>query len=109
MPASRLRRKPGAMPTESRREARAAAECRATARIALSVEVIDASAHGIRARASIALPVGTTLKIGLPGGAERHARIAWTDHDLIGCEFLAPLNHRELDHLLAAAPVAIPR
>ncbi|MFW2853111.1 PilZ domain-containing protein [Sphingomonas sp. TX0543] len=98
-----------AKPKDARRAPRAPAECRATARVAVSVEVVDASSNGIRARMSIPLPVGTTLKIGLPGGVQRHARIIWASDGEIGCEFLAPLAIDELDLLLAAAPDARPR
>lgn len=94
------------LPDDQRRERRLSAECRATARIALSVEVLDASASGLRARISVPLPVGATLKIGLPGGFERHARIAWVDRDVFGCEFIAPLNPHELDAVIAATPSA---
>lgn len=96
-------------PQDDRRAPRSPVECRATARIALSVEVLDASAHGIRARMSIPLPTGVTLKISLPDGTERHARIVWANDGEIGCEFLAPLTVRELDALLAATPIASPR
>ncbi|WP_298673514.1 PilZ domain-containing protein [uncultured Sphingomonas sp.] len=94
---------------DARRAPRSPAECRATARVAVSVEVIDASANGIRARISIALPVGTTLKIGLPGAVQRHARIIWSNDGEIGCEFLAPLSEEELGSVLAATPDARPR
>ncbi|MCW6529912.1 MULTISPECIES: PilZ domain-containing protein [Sphingomonas] len=96
-------------PNDERRAPRSPVECRATARIALSIEVLDASSHGIRARLSIPLPPGVTLKISLPDGTERHARIVWANDGDIGCEFLAPLTMRELDALLAATPIARPR
>ncbi|MFT3978799.1 MAG: PilZ domain-containing protein [Sphingomonas bacterium] len=94
---------------DERRAPRSPVECRATARIALSMELLDASALGVRARMSIPLPVGTTLKISLPGGVERHARIVWVKDREIGCEFLAELNPKELDTLLIATPLASPR
>lgn len=90
----------------SRRETRVAVECKASARIALCVEILDASSMGVRARISVPLPVGTTLKIGLPGGAERHARVAWADGGLVGCEFMAPLDPRDLTRLLAGTASA---
>ncbi len=96
-------------PNDERRAPRSPVECRATARIVLSIEVLDASSHGIRARLSIPLPPGVTLKISLPDGTERHARIVWANDGDIGCEFLAPLTMRELDALLAATPIARPR
>lgn len=95
-----------AISQDNRREPRLAAECKATARIALCVEILDASHRGVRARISVPLPVGTTLKIGLPGGTERHAKIAWSEGELFGCEFMAPLSPAELAKLLAATPLA---
>lgn len=91
---------------DSRREKRVSVECRASARIALCVEILDASSMGVRARMSVPLPVGTTLKIGLPGGTERHARVAWAEGGLVGCEFMAPLDHKDLTRLLAGTTPA---
>lgn len=88
---------------DNRREPRISVECRATARIALSVEILDASPSGVRARVSLPLPVGTVLKIGLPGGTERHARVAWAEDGLVGCEFMAPLDADHLRKLLSGA------
>ena len=96
-------------PQDDRRAPRSPVECRATARIALSVEVLDASAHGLRARMSIPLPSGVTLKISLPDGTERHARIVWANDGEIGSAFLAPQPVRDLHALLAATPIASPR
>lgn len=89
-------------PSDQRREPRVPTSCRASARIALSVDILDGSRMGVRVRSAIALPIGTTLKIGLPGGTERHAKVAWTDGDVFGCEFLAPLKPGELSLLLDA-------
>lgn len=88
-------------PKDSRREARAAVACKASARIALSVELIDISRQGVRARISVPLPVGAMLKIKLPDGVERHARVVWARDDLVGCEFLAPLDPKEIARLPA--------
>lgn len=98
-----------AKPKDARRAPRSPVECRATARVAVSIELLDASVNGLRARLSIPLPVGTTLKMGLPGGVQRHARIIWTTDGEIGCEFLASLSSEELELLLAATPDARPR
>ncbi len=85
---------------EHRRAPRVPVECRAIARIALCVEILDASPCGVRARVSVPLSVGTVLKIALPGGTERHARVAWADQGLVGCEFMAPLDDAGLRKLL---------
>lgn len=93
---------------DNRREQRRHAECRATAKVSVSVQIIDASTNGLRARMSLTLPVGTMMKIALPGGTERHVRIAWTAGEEIGCEFMAPLKPEELERLLAATAIARP-
>jgi hypothetical protein len=48
------------------------------------------------------------LKLTLPGGAERHARIAWVDDHIFGCEFMKPLNSKELRDLVDATTNAAP-
>ena len=87
---------------EHRREPRQRTKRRASVRLALSIEILDASRRGVRARLPFPLPVGTTLRIGVPGGVERHARVAWAEGNLFGCEFMAPLSVPELATLLAA-------
>ncbi|TCP35923.1 PilZ domain-containing protein [Sphingomonas sp. BK235] len=81
------------------------------ARIALSITILDVSANGLRARISLPLAVGTLLKFSLPGSGEHHARIAWRDGEIFGCEFMKPLNSQELRRTVEAssnaAPVAI--
>lgn len=95
--------------TEQRREQRQPTRCRATARVALSIELLDASVHGFRARCPLPLPIGSTLRIGMPGGADRHARISWNDGDEFGGEFLAALGASELDKVVEAGAIATPR
>jgi len=93
---------------DNRREPRVPAECRGLARLAVSIEILDASAAGLRARTTLSLAAGTLLKLTLPGGAERHARVAWVDGNLFGCEFMKPLGVRELRDLLDATANAAP-
>lgn len=97
--------------TDHRRDPRFSTECRAMARIAVSITILDVSANGLRARISLPLAIGTLLKLSLPGGSEHHARIAWHDDDVFGCEFMKTLNSHELRHVVEAsanaAPVAI--
>ncbi len=95
-------------PIDNRREPRIPAECRGLARLAISIEILDASAAGLRARAGMPLAAGTLLKLTLPGGAERHARIAWVDDHVFGCEFMKPLNAKELRDLIDATANAAP-
>jgi hypothetical protein len=96
---------------DNRRDPRFSTECRAMARVAISVTILDVSANGLRARISLPLAVGTLLKFSLPGGSEHHARIAWHDADVFGCEFMKTLNSHELRRVVEAssnaAPVAI--
>lgn len=87
---------------EHRREPRYPIAAKGSARLALGIELIDANAIGVRARIAVELPIGTLLKIGLPGGFSRHARVAWGRNGITGCEFLAPLNRAELAALLGA-------
>lgn len=79
-----------------RREPRITTDRRASARLALCIDLIDISRHGARARVSIPLPVGTLVKLGLGAGAERHARVVWTANSITGFEFLAPLSSGDL-------------
>lgn len=91
---------------DARREERLAINAKGSARLALGIDLIDASSIGVRARMAVDLPIGTLLKIGLPGGPSRHARVAWSREGLTGCEFLAPLDAEELAALFAAPPTA---
>lgn len=93
---------------DNRREPRIPAECRGLARLAVSIEILDASPAGLRARTTLPLAAGTLLKLTLPGGAERHARVAWVDDHVFGCEFMKPLNAKELRELVDATANAAP-
>jgi hypothetical protein len=85
---------------DARRAPRHLIGAKGSARIALQIDVIDASEGGVRARLSVPLPVGALLKITL-AGQSRHARIAWTDGEITGCEWLAPLERHEMRAVLA--------
>lgn len=78
------------------------------ARLAVSVEITNASAQGVRGRTSLPLAVGTLLKLSLPGSSERHARVAWVEDDQFGCEFMKPLTSNELRELVEATANAAP-
>ncbi|SOB78594.1 PilZ domain-containing protein [Sphingomonas guangdongensis] len=80
-----------------RRESRHPTNRKASARIALGIDLLDLSLNGARARVSIPLPTGTLVKLGLgQGGADRHARVVWTEDGVTGFEFLAPIDAKEL-------------
>ena len=85
-----------------RREPRIATARKASARIALGIDIVDISRNGVRARVSIPLPTGTLVKLGLGAGAERHARVIWTEREMTGFEFLAPLDADQLPAATAA-------
>jgi hypothetical protein len=89
---------------EQRREERIPATRRATARLALSLELRDVSVHGLQARCSLPLAAGTMIKFTLPGGVETHARVVWYDGEHVGCDLLRPLSSSEMDSVTAAAP-----
>lgn len=89
---------------EQRREERFHATRRATARLALSLELRDVSVHGLRARCLLPLPVGTMVRFTLPSGVETHARVVWFDGQEIGCDLLRPLTELEISRVTAAAP-----
>lgn len=93
---------------DNRREPRQRAECRGLVRLAASITIIDASAAGVRARTNLPLGTGTLLKLTLPGAAERHARVAWVDGEVFGCEFMKPLSPRELRDVVDATANAAP-
>lgn len=88
---------------DARRAARVPTDARGSARLALGIELIDVSALGARLRIATPLPAGTLIRLTLPPTAERHARIAWWDDGVAGCEFLAPLTPRDLATLEAQA------
>jgi hypothetical protein len=91
-----------AMGEDNRREERYNVSLRGSARVAVGIEVLDVSSRGARARVSLPLPVGTLIKIGLPGEKTRHARVVWWNEGVTGFEFLAPLKPYELEELCAA-------
>ncbi|MEH3037639.1 MAG: PilZ domain-containing protein [Sphingomonas adhaesiva] len=101
MPVSARRSAP-ASSIDQRRAPRHPVDCRATAKLALSISILDASLLGLRGRASLPLPSGTLLNLTLPGHAARHARVTWAEGDTFGCEFLKPLSHDELRRLTDA-------
>jgi hypothetical protein len=86
----------GAKQANNRREARVATDAKASARIALGIELIEISCNGARARVSIPLPIGTVVRLGLGRDRVRHARVAWSAEGIAGLEFLAPLAPEEV-------------
>ena len=89
---------------DHRSEERIPTSRRATARLALSLELQDISTHGLRARCALQFSIGTVLRFTLPGAVETHARVAWSDGEYIGCDLLRPLTAMELKSITAGDP-----
>lgn len=85
-----------------RREERSPADRKVSARIAVSIDVIDVSRNGVRVKLGFPVPVGTVIRLGFGADRMRHARIIWLDGDLAGLEFLAPLDDRDMADFLQA-------
>ncbi len=83
-----------------RKSTRHSLNIKGSARIAVGIDIIDASATGVKARLSVPLPIGTLINIGLPGNNKRHARVVWSEGDITGCEFVQPLDSYDLVTLL---------
>lgn len=66
----------------------------------VSVQIIDLSTHGFRASTHLDLDRGTEVWLRLPGLEGLHARVAWIDGPLIGCEFVRPLHPAVLEMMV---------
>ncbi len=69
----------------------------------VGVQVLDLSTHGFRARTHLDLQPGTDVWLKLGTLEPQHARVAWADGLLIGCQFVRPLHPAVLDMLLRTA------
>lgn len=69
----------------------------------VSVHVMDLSTHGFRARTHLELAPGTDVWLKLNSLESLHARVAWTDGLLIGCQFMRPLHPAVLDMIVRSA------
>jgi hypothetical protein len=58
----------------------------------VSVQILDLSTHGFRASTHLDLPQGADVWLKLPGLEALHARVAWMNGYLVGCEFMRPLH-----------------
>ena len=58
----------------------------------VSVQVHDLSTHGFRASTHLHLYVGADVWLKISGLEALHARVAWTNGCLVGCEFVQPLH-----------------
>ena len=58
----------------------------------VTIQVMDLSTHGFRASTHLELPKDADVWLKLPGIEPLHARVAWMNGYLVGCEFLRPLH-----------------
>jgi hypothetical protein len=58
----------------------------------VSVQILDLSTHGFRASTHLDLQKGADVWLKLPGLEALHARVAWMNGYLVGCEFVRPLH-----------------
>ncbi|HEV2746073.1 MAG TPA: PilZ domain-containing protein [Allosphingosinicella sp.] len=58
----------------------------------VTVQILDLSTHGFRASTHLDLPIGADVWLKLPGLEGLHARVAWMNGHLVGCEFIRPLH-----------------
>jgi hypothetical protein len=58
----------------------------------VSVQILDLSTHGFRASTHLDLQKGADVWLKLPGLEALHARVAWMNGYLVGCEFIRPLH-----------------
>jgi hypothetical protein len=66
----------------------------------VTVEILDLSTHGFRARTHLALAPGTDVWLKLPGLETLHGRVAWMQGTLIGCAFAQPLHPAVLEMIV---------
>ena len=69
----------------------------------VSVQVIDLSTHGFRAKTHLDLQPGVDVWLKLGNLEPQHARVAWMDGFLVGCQFVRPLHPAVLDMLVRSA------
>ena len=58
----------------------------------VSVQIVDLSTHGFRASTHLDLQKGSDVWLKLQGLEPLHARVAWMNGYLVGCEFVRPLH-----------------
>ena len=58
----------------------------------VTVQILDLSTHGFRASTHLDLEKGADVWLKLPGLEALHARVAWMNGYLVGCEFQRPLH-----------------
>ena len=69
----------------------------------VGVQIIDLSTHGFRAKTHLDLQPGTDVWVKLGHLEPQHARVAWMDGFLVGCQFIRPLHPAVLDMIVRTA------
>src|SRR5919202_1724874 len=64
---------------------------------AVTIQILDLSTHGFRAATHLNLMEGSDVWLKMPGLESMHARVAWMNGHLMGCEFVRPLHPAVLD------------
>jgi hypothetical protein len=70
---------------------------------AVTIQVLDLSTHGFRAATHLNLMEGSDVWLKMPGLESLHARVAWMNGHLMGCEFVRPLHPAVLDMVVRTA------
>jgi hypothetical protein len=83
-----------------RRIVNLAARLREPGATIVDAEVRDLSTDGFMAEATLALEIGATVWLKLPGLEPQNSRVAWAEDGRIGCQFSTPLHPLTLEMLL---------
>jgi hypothetical protein len=70
---------------------------------AVTIQVMDLSTHGFRAATHLNLMTGSDVWLKMPGLESMHARVAWMNGHVMGCEFVRPLHPAVLDMVVRTA------
>lgn len=69
----------------------------------VTVQVLDLSTNGFRVAAQLGLCNGADVWLWLPGLEPWHARVVWTESEIVGCEFERPLHPAVLEMVVGKA------
>lgn len=86
-----------------RSRAQAPAKFRERGRTRIDVQLLDLSTHGCKVRADAALVVGSQAWVVLPTLASWRAKVAWSDEQHLGLDFVEPLHPAVADLLIRRA------
>ena len=66
----------------------------------VTIQILDLSTHGFRASTHLELQIGTEVWLKLPNLEAWHAKVAWMNGHMLGCEFMRPLHPAVLDMIV---------